>query len=80
MQGEGTLPTHMESSGLFLKQEDATGGIYFVRGECIDPLPKPEEPSALHIAGGLLGGDFLIRQDLNVKGDPTWKGCVERPD
>jgi len=80
MKGKGALPSNMESGGLFLKQEDAAGGIQLVRGEGIDTLSKPDEPSALHIAGGLLCRDFLFRQGLNVKGRSMREARVEWPD
>jgi hypothetical protein len=80
MQGESTLPSHMEAGGLFLEKEDASGGIQFVRGEGIDPLPKPDEPSALDVAGGLFGGDSLIFQDMNVKRCSMRESCMERSD
>ncbi len=80
MQGEGTLPSHMEAGGLFLKQKDASGGRQLVRGEGIDPLPKPDEPSALDIAGGLLGGDFLIFQGMDVKRCSMREARMERSD
>jgi hypothetical protein len=80
MKGEGALPSHMEPRGLFLEQEDAAGRIQLVCGEGIDPLPKPDEPSALHIASGPLWRDFLFRQDLNVKGNSMREARVEWPD
>jgi hypothetical protein len=80
MKGEGALPSHMESGGFFMEQEDAAGGIQLVCGEGIDTLSKPDEPSALHIASGPLWRDFLFRQDLNVKGRSMREVCVECPD
>ena len=80
VQGEGTLSPHMETGGLFLEEEDASGGSQLVRGEGIDPLPKPDEPSALDVAGGLLRGDFLILQDMNIKGCSMGETRMERPD
>jgi len=80
MKGEGALPSHMEPKGLFLEQEDAAGRIQLVRREGVDPLSKPDEPSALHIAGGLLWRDFLFRQGLNVKGRSMREARVEWPD
>ena len=80
MKGEGALPSHMEPRGLFLEQEDAAGRIQLVCGEGIDTLSKPDEPSALHIAGGLLWRDLLFRQDLNVKGPSMREVRVKWPD
>jgi hypothetical protein len=67
----------MEAGGLFLEEKDASGGSQLVCGEGIDPLPKPDEPSALDVAGGLLGGDFLILQDMNIKGCSMREARVE---
>ena len=80
MKGEGALPSHMEPRRLFLEQEDAVGRIQLVCGEGVDTLSKPDEPSALDVAGGLFGGDFLFRQDLNVKGPSMREVRVEWPD
>jgi hypothetical protein len=78
MLSEGAFPSDMKPWRLFLQEANTSRGIQFVRWEGINSLPEPDKPSTFDIPSGLLRGDILGGQSLDIKrsatGDPRMEG------
>jgi hypothetical protein len=80
MLGEGAFPSDMKPWRLFLQEANTSRCIQFVRWEGINSTTEPDEPSAFDIPSGLLRGDLLGGQSLDIKRSATGDTRVERSD